>query len=211
MRNMARLLAIFSFLGVTACSVVGIRAEEEPKYRVIDHVGTVEIREYAPRIAAETAASGDEYAARSEGFRRVAAYIFGGNHARQSIAMTAPVAVGKQNIAMTAPVAQQRDAAGAWVIRFIMPSSYTMETLPAPDDARVKLVPLQVETFAVLRFTGSIAPEAIATQRAALLAALAASAWSTEGEPVVWFYDPPWTLPFLRRNEVAVPIIHRGG
>ena len=200
--------AMLSFVGLTACSVVGIREAEEPKFRVVSQMGDVQIREYAARIAAETTVAGDEYAARGTGFRKLAGYIFGANNGGQSIAMTAPVTQSKQSIAMTAPVVQARDASG-WTIRFIMPSSYTMQTLPLPDDANVRLVPLPAETYAVLRFSGSTTPEAIDAQRRKLLAALANGAWRPEGEPVAWFYDPPWTLPFLRRNEVAVPVTPR--
>jgi predicted transcriptional regulator YdeE len=87
-----------------------------------------------------------------------------------------------------------------------MPANLTLRTLPEPDDDDVKLVTVPAETYAVLRFTGSIAPKAIAEQKQALLARLSSSDWRPDGEPVAWFYDPPWTLPFLRRNEVAVPV-----
>ena len=202
---MPKWLAAFSAIGLTACSLVGIRGEAEPKYRVVAQVGVVEIREYGPRIAAETTVLGDEYAARSAGFRRIAGYIFGGNRTKQSIAMTAPVAFS-QKIDMTAPVAQQRDASGAWVVRFFMPADLTMETLPRPNDSSVRLVTIPSETVAVLRFSGATTPSAVAEHKAVLLKGLADGPWKPQGEPVAWFYDPPWTLPFLRRNEVAVVV-----
>ncbi len=197
------------------CSVVGIRdGTEEPKYSVVDRVGDIEIREYGPQIAAETTIDADETAARSAGFRRLAGYIFGANKGNAKIAMTVPVAQSQgtsasEKIAMTAPVSQSRDAAGRWVIRFMMPASFTMETLPTPNDPSIRLVQVAPETLGVLRFTGLTGVDAVAERRQALLASLQAGAWKPSGTPVTWFYDPPWTLPFLRRNEVAVPVARR--
>jgi hypothetical protein len=87
-----------------------------------------------------------------------------------------------------------------------MPAKYTIATLPKPNDPSVKLVQVPGEIMAVLRFTGLHGPDAIAAQRTQLMAALKGGHWQITGTPVVWFYDPPWTLPFLRRNEVAVAV-----
>jgi len=108
---------------------------------------------------------------------------------------------------MTAPVAQSA-APDGHVIRFFLPAA--LREPPAPNDPRVSIVTVPAETLAVLRFTGSTAPEAVAGARARLLAALATGPWQAMGEPVAWFYDPPWTIPALRRNEVAVPVTPRG-
>jgi hypothetical protein len=205
---LGRLMAIASGLALFACSAVGVREAEEPRFKLVAQVGAVEIRQYGPRVAAETVVEGDEEGTRSAGFRRLAGYIFGGNQGGTRIAMTAPVGqeqAGAQ-IAMTAPVAQTRDAAGRWRIRFFMPSSYSLATLPKPNDPLVLLVDVPAETMAVLRFSGWTGADAVATQTAALVAALEGSAWRPAGVPVAWFYDPPWTLPPLRRNEVAVPV-----
>ncbi|CAH0139304.1 heme-binding protein [Roseomonas sp. CECT 9278] len=206
----ARLPAILSSLLLGACSVVGIRSgTEEPRFEVVETIGEVEIRRYAPRIAAETTVPGEEEAARNEGFRRLAGYIFGGNARRDRIAMTAPVAQARgERIAMTAPVAQAGDAAG-WTIRFFMPARFTMDTLPMPDDARVTLVIVPEETVAVLRFSGVPRAEVVARSTAALRAALAESGWTATGPVQGWFYDPPWTVPALRRNEVVAPVARR--
>ena len=144
-------------------SIVGIRSgTEEPSYTVERRIGDVEIRRYGSRIAAETTIDANEEAARNEGFRRLARYIFGGNKGGKKIAMTAPVAQEQgQKIAMTAPVAAQRGATGQWVIRFFMPSAQTMDTLPTPNDERVRLVHLPGEQMAVLRFSGAYKPEIV--------------------------------------------------
>lgn len=172
--------------------VLGIRSgTEEPSYTVVERIDrSVEIRRYAARIAAQTEVAADDEAARSIGFRRLAGYIFGKSHPK---------------IAMTAPVAQSSAPQGS-VIRFFMPASWTMTTLPEPDDANVTLVEVPGETVAVVRFTGDRSPAAVADKTEELRNALAATSFTAIGEPVSWFYDPPFTLPFRRRNEVAIPV-----
>lgn len=189
--------------------LVGIRSgTEEPMYVSESTIGGVEIRRYGPRVAAQTTVAGDEEDARSAGFRRLAGYIFGGNHRQTRISMTAPVAQQSEKIAMTAPVAQSRSAEGESVIRFFMPSKWSRDLLPEPDDERVELVDVPAETYAVLQFSGDRSPAAVAAKTDALLDVLAGSDVEPTGEPVAWFYDPPWTLPFRRRNEVAVAVTH---
>jgi hypothetical protein len=205
-----RLLSAASAVLLSACSVIGVRSgTEEPRFEVVDRQGEVEIRRYAPRLAAETTvAAATEEAARSEGFNRLAGFIFGKNRGAAKIAMTAPVAQAPERIAMTAPVAQEVAAEG-WTIRFFMPARYTRDTLPEPQDARVRIVEVPGATMAVLRYAGVPSAGAVAARRAALLAALRDGAWQPAGEPEDWFYDPPWTLPPLRRNEAVVPVTRR--
>jgi hypothetical protein len=134
-------------------------------------------------------------------------YISGGNASAQRIAMTAPVAQKQsEKIAMTAPVATARGAAGEWVIRFFMPSEHSLESLPVPNDERVQLVGVPAETVAVLRYSGTATLDAIASHTDQLLKTLRDNGFTTDGEPFSWFYDPPWTIPFRRRNEVAVKL-----
>ncbi|GLB82060.1 heme-binding protein [Mycobacterium kiyosense] len=195
-----------------APSVVGYRhGTEEPAYSSEDLAGGVQIRRYGARVAAETTVRADEVAARSRGFRTLARYIFGGNHSRSEIAMTAPVqqqGAGRPGgkIAMTAPVAQESRGDREWVIRFFMPADQTLDTLPEPDDPAVRLVEVPPQTVAVRRFTGSRSSRAVAAQTDKLLNTLRDFGFQTTDTPVAWFYDPPWTLPLLRRNEIAVPV-----
>ena len=107
---------------------------------------------------------------------------------------------------MTAPVAQSTGPEGDWVIRFYMPSKWAMAELPSPDDARVRLVSVPPETVAVLRFSGDRAAEAVADRTEQLQNTLRTYGFDAIGAPTAWFYDPPWTLPFRRRNEVAIPV-----
>src|SRR5690349_12828732 len=186
----------------SAVSVVGIRTVEEPAHSSEQLTKQVQIRRYGPRIA-ETVVGGDEVSARSEGFRRLAGYIFGRNRDRIHIDMTAPVG---QQIAMTAPVSSTSSSSG-WVIRFYMPADFTMESLPVPDDDRVRLVPVPAESVAALRFNGVASATAVAERTAELREELQAYGFEAAGQPATWLYDPPWTLPFRRRNEIVVPIL----
>ncbi len=214
-----KLVAVAAALLTTACSTVGVRSgTEEPAFTEAGRVGDIQIRTYGERIAARTVVTGSSEAARNRGFQRLAGYIFGGNAARASIAMTAPVAQGagdaasgrSRSISMTAPVSQGAAGQDRWTIQFFMPAEYTLESLPVPRDPAVVLAVVPAETYAVLRFTGLGSARAVAAKQAELEAALADSDWISQGDPVVWFYDPPWTLPPLRRNEVAVRV-ERGG
>jgi hypothetical protein len=202
---------IIATLAAAVLQTVGVRAgTEQPRHTVVERVGAIEVRRYEGRIAAEATVPGDEDKARNEGFRLIAGYIFGGNASSAQIAMTAPVAQAPkgEQIAMTAPVAQQ-PSEGGWRVQFFMPAQYRLEGLPKPRDARVTLVPLPPQTYAVLAFSGNRSSRAIATKQSRLVDGLGASGWEAVGEPQAWFYDPPWTLPFLRRNEVAVQVEQR--
>ncbi len=187
-------------------------AVEEPPYEVVLSADAFEIRAYPALIAAEVAVGGDRNEAGNAGFRLLAGYIFGGNTRKQKISMTAPViqapAAGK-SIAMTAPVIQS-GANGAWIVRFIMPAGYTLDTLPVPDDARVRLLPLPPARVAVIRFSGLAQVADVEVKTAELLAFVAARKLRSSGPPVLARYNPPWTPWFMRRNEVMIPIAAEG-
>ena len=136
---MRLLLTLGTLIGFTVIGTPAM-AIEEPKFTVSLHEGAFETRDYPAVVAAEVTVTGDQKGAASKGFRLLAGYIFGGNTRRQSIAMTAPVAQERagEKIAMTAPVTQT-PSDGAWVVRFTMPSRYSLATLPQPNDPRVKL------------------------------------------------------------------------
>jgi hypothetical protein len=189
----------------SALSVFGIGTAEEPPYQVIDRLGDVEIRRYGARFAAETTVADDGSQAMNRAFFILAGYIFGGNRRKQAIDMTAPVAMeDPQKIAMTAPVATEGNADGGFTMRFFLPVAITQDNAPEPNDPRVKLVTVPEETLAALRFTGSWSEASLAERKRDLLAALNGSRWSASGKPFTQLYDPPFTIPFLRRNEVAV-------
>jgi hypothetical protein len=179
---------------------------EQPAYTVVRSFGDVEVRDYPPMVIAEVEVAGERRVAINAGFRLLADYIFGDNSPAQKIAMTAPVTQqAGEKIAMTAPVSQQQ-AGGAWKVRFVMPSSYTLEALPKPNNPSVKLVPLPAERFAAIRFSGLAGDDAIARFKQRLFDRLAEQGLTPQREAIMAFYNPPWTLPFLRRNEILVKL-----
>ncbi|MBF9350328.1 heme-binding protein [Mycobacteroides chelonae] len=190
-----------------AGNIVGIRSgTEEPQYSSRPLTASVQIRQYSSRVAAETTVLADDDQARSEGFRRLAGYIFGKNQRQAKISMTAPVAQQSDTIAMTAPVSQLSSPTGGSIIRFYMPAKWTLASLPTPGDESIRLTEVPAETLAVLRFSGDRSAAAVAKRTDELLNTLRDSNIKTSGDPQAWFYDPPWTLSCARRNEIAVPI-----
>jgi len=151
---------------------------------------------------------GDEITARSQGFRKIASFIFGANQSNSSIAMTAPVAQqsGAVKIAMTAPVAQTQTMPGSWTITFFMPAKYTAATLPKPTDSSIEIIEVPPQTYVVYQYSGIPGRDATAAAHAALLSKLQSTNYAATGDIIDWFYDPPWTIPFLRRNEAAMPV-----
>lgn len=182
---------------------------EQPKYTVLKSHETFEVREYASRLVAEVQVSGDARRASTAGFKLLADFIFGNNRAKASIAMTSPVeqsAAKSESIAMTSPVEQKAGAkSGEWTVTFTMPAKYTEQTLPAPVNPRVRVRTLPKEQFAVTRFSGSPSAETVERRKADLVASVRAAGYKVaEVEPRYARYDPPWTLPVLRRNEILV-------
>ena len=165
---------------------------EQPAYTIIRSDGAIEIRAYGPMIMAETKVEGDRKTGIGAGFRAIAGYIFGGN-------------AEARKIAMTAPVIQQADASG-WRVRFVMPRAATMETLPHPNDPHVTLEAVPATTFAAIRFSGLASDDAIARQTGILMAYIKQNKLDAVGSPILAFFDPPWTLPFFRRNEVMIAL-----
>jgi hypothetical protein len=179
---------------------------EEPRYDVVRRIGDVEIRAYDPTVLAVTDVEGPFDRAQSEAFRRLAGYIFGGNRQRQSIAMTAPVTTAPMKIAMTAPVSTTPNADRTHRVSFTMPTGMTLEALPEPLDGRVRLMAVPRRLVAVLGFSGFSGEERFKTERATLLTTLGRAGLATHGAPSLARYDPPWTLPFFRRNELLVEL-----
>jgi len=179
---------------------------EQPKYQIAESSGNIEIRNYPPMIVAEAEVSGDRRDAIGKGFRTIADYIFGNNTCAQEVPMTAPVTQrGSEKIAMTAPVTQQGDG-NTWRVRFIMPSSYTMEALPKPNNPAVELKGIGAKRYAVIRFSGMAGEDSLKRYTEDLNAFISAKNLTPLSAPTYAFYNPPWTLPFLRRNEVMVEI-----
>jgi hypothetical protein len=195
-------LVIWSFWGFFSSRV------EQADYKVVEKKPNYEIRFYPAHILAQTTVGGSYRQALNKGFRIVAGYIFGENVQNQKIAMTAPVteqSATSEKIAMTAPVAQT-ETAGQWLVRFTMPRQYTLAGLPQPDDAAVKLRQTPPARFAVIRFSGLAKPAAFAARTADLNRWIAQRSLHPTGPATLAQYDPPWTIWFMRRNEVMIPI-----
>ena len=206
-------LAVIVALLVIAAAAAGpiMSRVEQPDYKITMTDGAIEIRAYGPMIAAEAEVKGERKAAINEGFRLIAAYIFGANKPNAKIAMTAPVQQqSAQKIAMTAPVTQQTTG-DSWTVRFIMPGSWTLETLPAPNDARVTLKPVPAKRMLAIRFSGSASDSLIQAKTDELRRYAAGKTLTTVGEPLFAFYNSPWTLPFFRRNEIMLELAARSG
>ena len=201
------LAGVLLVVGVAAVVAGPIMSRvEQPDYQVTSSSGSIEVRAYGPTIVAEAEVKGERKAAINEGFRLIAAYIFGSNNPKAKIEMTAPVQQQRQQkIAMTSPVTQQADG-DSWTVRFIMPKSWTMETLPAPNDPRVKLVPVPAKRMLAIRFSGTANDNLIEAKTAELRKYATEQKLLTIGDPVLAFYNPPWTLPFLRRNEIMLEL-----
>jgi hypothetical protein len=188
-------------------------ATEEPKYDVILTEGDFEVRQYARMVIAETLVAGTQDEASSAGFRAIAGYIFGDNRRADAsatkIAMTAPVTLEKQpasqKIEMTAPVTMDRNG-DKWRVHFVMPSQYALADLPKPNNPKVQLREIPAKKIAALRFSGFAGEDKVTTKTKALTDWVIAKGLAAVNTPQLARYDPPWTLPFMRRNEVLVEV-----
>jgi hypothetical protein len=193
----------------SVASVFGLRfAYEQPTYAVIQDLSqNVEIRRYAPREAIEaTVSGGDRDKTASEAFTLLFRYITGANRGEQKIAMTAPVRIAEPTrISMTTPV-QTSLSNGQISMRFFLPSAVTKAGAPSPVDPRLHLVQVPEVTVAVIRYSGVATQATRDHQAALLLGVLARSNWRPDGDIFQLNYDPPFTIPFLRRNETGLPV-----
>lgn len=191
------------------CSVFGIRSEENPKYQVVLKDNDFEIREYMPYLAATVRMDGSFESTQSPAFRILAAYIFGENEGRQKISMTAPVVQEPEKISMTAPVVQAPSGTG-WEMSFMMPSKYKIEDLPRPKDSRIQIVEKPARWMAVIKFTGFWSDTKNGEMAKKLQEWLSKGGqYDTLSAPMFAGYDPPWTIPFLRRNEMMIEVRRR--
>ncbi len=180
---------------------------EEPDYSVDSTEGNFEIRSYPSVIAAEVEVPGRGEHSANNAFKILAGYIFGKNASKTKIAMTVPVTekLTCEKIAMTVPVTTAVDKKNM-TMRFYMPSKYSLDTLPEPIDKRIKLYTLPPRKFAVIRFSGFSSDENCRKHEEQLSAWLKNQNLETAGDALRALYNPPWTLPFMRRNEIWVPL-----
>ena len=198
------IIALILIVGVLAGPVMS--DVEKPDYKVIQSEQNIEIRQYEPMIIAEVEVDGKREDAIGDGFRLLVDYIFGNNTVQQVISMTAPVQQKEnQKIAMTAPV-QQQSTGKSWRMSFVMPSKYSMDSLPVPNNNRVRLKEILTKKFVVIEFSGTNSNENVTEHENQLMNYIEANQIKINGSPKYAFYNPPWSLPFLRRNEVMIEI-----
>ena len=199
----AAIAATFAPVAVAQTSI------ETPRFEIVLESDGAQIRDYAPMIVAEvTVEARNMGQASSRGFRPLANYIFGGNTARDKIAMTSPVTAQSKShkIDMTAPVTSQATGTGEYTVRFIMPSEWTMETLPVPNDARVKLVEVPRHQMAAARWIGGDSQDIRANAQAYLSEWATAQGYTITGEATWAGYDGPMTPRSQRRFEIMLPV-----
>ena len=201
------IVVVIGIILISAIAVGPIMSRvETPAYEVIKSQGKIEIRQFGPMIIAEVQVQGERADAISKGFRLLADYIFGNNTTRQNIAMTAPVQQRESTqIAMTAPM-QQQSTKDSWLVSFVMPSEYSMESLPKPKNDRVTLKKVPPQQFIVITFSGTSSDENLREHEEELIEFIKSKNISVTGTPKYAFYNPPWTLPLMRRNEVMIEI-----
>lgn len=182
-------------------------ATEEAKYNVVLKDDIFELRYYEPHIVAETIVDGDFEDAGSNAFKRLFKYITGNNRSQQDIAMTAPVTQGaeSESIDMTSPVGQRGDN-GLWTVSFMMPASYSAETLPEPKDPTVVLRQVPAQYIVSIEYSGLWSEKNYMSNKVKLDAWINANSFKITGEPLWARYNAPFTLWFLRRNEILIPI-----
>lgn len=176
-----------------------VNALEQPEFKLVEEIGKLQIRKYQSHIVARTLVNGAFDDAGNMGFKRLAGYIFGGNKQDQKIAMTAPV--GLKRYAGLSPETQY------WVT-FSMPRKHTMQTLPAPNDSRVKILAMPERYLAVLKYKGNWSEQRYQLHETLLLSLVEQeTSWLSQGDPSWSRYNPPFVPWFLRTNEVAIEVI----
>lgn len=187
-------------------------AVETPSYEVLERSGPFELRRYSGYLAATVRVLASDYGqAMNEGFTPLADYIFGNNQVSDHLSMTAPVTAGRaccQRIAMTAPVTAQQ-AEGEYVVSFTMPSGYTLETLPRPNNPSVAIHAVDPQLAAAVRFGGNFSGSKAIRAQSELESWISSRGLAAVGEPVVAQYDPPWKPGFARRNEIIIGVEQR--
>ena len=191
---------LYNIVGVLMSKV------EQPKYEVILSQGDIEIRNYNQMTTAEVAIDGKRKEAIKSGFKILAGYIFGDNKLREDIAMTAPVRQqSNKKISMTTPV-RQRKVCGRWKISFILPSQYSISTIPIPNHKDISIEKIDSKKYAVIKFSGINSDQNIHFYESKIKNYLLENRIQTVSSPIYAFYNPPWTMPFLRRNEIMIEV-----
>jgi hypothetical protein len=208
-RFRCRGLTVLIFLALLSLLFAGsdAMATPEAQFTVIEKEKDFELRRYELQIVAQTIVEGDFAEVGNQGFRRLFDYINGKNRKKLPIPMTAPVLkeIASEKIPMTAPVKQEKEN-GKWVISFVMPPGYTLETLPEPLDTSVSLKIVPGRLVAALKYSGTWSKNRYDEKQDLLEKMIRGRGLIPVGGPVFARYNPPWALWFLRRNEILIPV-----
>jgi len=204
---MKRSIQIILAAAVIIIGAMDAMAIEEATYKVLKKDNKFEIRDYAPHILAETIVEGDFEEAGNKAFNVLFGYISGDNRSREKLAMTAPVSQEPkgEKIKMTAPVGQQR-VQESWAVSFMMPASYTLETLPEPEDPKVTLRQVPARRMAAVRYSGFWNEKGYLRYKLELESWIREKNYTIVGDPIWARYNAPFTPWFLRRNEILIPV-----
>lgn len=210
MRSSISLLFILPL--ISGCSVFGINSVEEASYAVVKAQEHFELRRYEPMVIAETYVEGEFDDSGDEAFRQLFRYISGDNIPSSKIAMTAPVIVDNsepqsgEKISMTAPVLEELQGSG-WRYMFVLPAEFSIEDAPVPLNQKVKLTTEPEKRVAVLRFSGFLDEDRINEYTELLTQWIESNGLTPVSKPRWAGYNPPWTIPFLRRNEIMIEVL----
>ncbi len=204
---MSQILRILLVTVISSLGTGNAMATEEAKYAVMLKEEPFELRAYEAHILAETIVDGDFDDAGSQAFRRLFKYISGDNQSQEKVSMTSPVGqtAANQKIAMTSPVGQKQEN-GKWVVSFMMPASFTLQTIPQPNDPTVVLRQVPARYMAAVRYSGFWSQKAYLRNKSELQKWIKVKGLRSTGEPTWARYNPPFTPWFLRRNEILFPI-----
>lgn len=195
---------VYAFM--SAIHVSAEAGSHSPEYRVIKKLADgIEVRLYQRVIIAQVQVYGDQKEALNAGFRILAGYIFGKNTPRKSLAMTSPVLAQPEKIQMTSPVTSQATG-NTMTVSFFMPPGYSLDSLPEPEDSRIRFLELPERKLAAIGFSGSWNPQRFSVHAEDLVCRLRLNNFQPVGDPINAYYDPPFMPPFMRRNEVLISI-----
>ena len=189
------LIAILAYLTAS----VPAMSYEEPEYSIVKKTDVYEVRQYKKRTVAEVT-----YGEEDSGFRVLFDYISGANKGSKEVEMTIPVTQSKK-IDMTVPVTQSASD-GEMSMRFFLPTQYSKQNAPEPNDKRVRIIDLPAEYFAVISYSGFASDNNFEEHHTELKKALDNDGMVIKGPPIKATYNSPFTLPFLRRNEAMYPL-----
>lgn len=199
-------IGLGTVIGVGFMTSEALILHKQPPYSVVTKQGSCELRTYPALVAAGVEVGGSRMSGANRAFKILAGYIFGKNSASKQIEFSDPtVSTVSEKIAMISPVTSETSGTST-KMSFFMPSKYTLESLPKPNDKRIQFHAIEPKQFAVVRFFGVANEKLIQQYTEKLRSYLRAAGLSPNAEPIFAFYNQRWTLPIMRRNEIWIEV-----